>query len=175
MIQGSETISHGPKFKGFSSFIGGFISLFIVPIELYMIITLLNEFDLELFVGSIVVLPFPACSIALFLGFEGVQINYDLRTIRKYKKLLWFRRGKWFDLNEFSMVVLVKDRFSYSVKEPHGYRKITRNSFDVCLADDLNKNRIILNEFIEYQDSKRSLEKYSKTLNLPYINEVENK
>ncbi|MDD2622191.1 MAG: hypothetical protein WC142_03965 [Bacteroidales bacterium] len=147
-----EKISKGISFKGFSSNIGGLILI-------AGIVWLLAGNHKLLAIITIIV------GFIVFLAIKGVLIDYDKEKIKAYTDLLLLKFGKWETLNDYNKIVLKFLNESQTMNMASISRTYTTKSFDIYLENE-NGKKILLKEFIHYENAKEFLDKYADKLNM---------
>ncbi|MDY0015319.1 MAG: hypothetical protein RBS13_03845 [Bacteroidales bacterium] len=154
-----EKISKGISFKGFSSYLGGGICI-------AGIIWLIEGSQDLLAIFTIIL------GIIFFLAIKGVLIDYDKHKIKTYSDLLILKLGKWESLNNYNKIVLKYLSESQTMNLLSISRTYTANSFDIFLENAKGK-KILLKEFIYYDNAKHFLDTYAEKLKAEKIDDYQ--
>jgi len=152
-----EKISKGISFKGFTSYVGGGICI----AGIVWLIAGNHDFMaiITIILGFIV-----------FLAIKGVMIDYDKDKIKAYSDLLILKFGKWETLNDYNKIVLKYLNESQTMNMASINPTDTTKSFDIYL-ENTNGKKILLKEFIYYENAKDFLDKYADKLNAEKIDD----
>ena len=154
----NEIIYKGMTFKSIPSFIG-------LAITVCGLLLLIFGEQLLLSIGITLI------GFIIFLAIEGVIIDYDKKRIKPYLDLLLFKTGFWKDLDNYNKIILDYLNESQSIKIDN--KEISHSkSFDIYLVSNSGR-KIILKEFIYYENAKNFLDKYAEKLNKEKLNTYE--
>jgi hypothetical protein len=152
-----EKISKGISFKGFSSYVGGGIC------TAGIVWLIAGNHDLMAIVTIIL-------GFIVFLAIKGVLIDYNKEKIKAYSDLLLLKLGKWEALDDYNKIVLKYLNESQTMNMASISRTYTAKSFDIYL-ENANGKKILLKEFIYYENAKDFLDKYADKLNAKKIDD----
>ena len=116
----------------------------------------------KVIIGALII----SVTVSMFLGVEGVEIDFTHSKVRKYRKTLWFRSGKWKNLDTYNKIALNVDTFSYSTSSPTGSRRNRHKTFDIKLVGESDVKPILLKECSTYTDAKRKLISFSEEIGI---------
>lgn len=107
-----------------------------------------------------------------FIAIQGVIIDYDKHKIKPYVDLILFKAGLWKDLNQYNQIILKFLNESQTINVSTVRRIFTTKTFDIYLQNEKGK-KIILKEFMFYENAKNFLEKYAEKLDKEKLNTYE--
>jgi len=107
-------------------------------------------------------------SIALFSTTNGLQIDTEQKTYKKYASFLNYKFGDWKPLGKIDFIKLVlsieraKTNQAYIMGERGTSKSMT---YDIVLIDE-KRNSILLYEFLKYRHGLKAFEALEKTFGI---------
>ena len=154
-------IRRGPQFKTKGNYIVALIAFACLIIGIASII----------YVEFISGLIFLVISFVLFyyiLDFHGFQLDRSTHRIRDYKDFLWFKIGKWENLNDFKSIYLVKAHLVLRASELSTERFETFHYYHIKLVDEIRKKEIFLAEYSNYYKAQKIAENVANATGLEF-------
>lgn len=164
-------INHGPYFRGSRSTVGLFFSIVSVIALLYTGSLLINGLFLLALLPFLLIACCLVVGISVFLGVEGVEFDFKRKRARYYRKYLGKKFGMWTPLEQYNVLTLDMESFSYTASSPTGHRQGKHRTFDVYLEGEKPEFDLYLAECMNYQEGQRTLIRLSKELGFP-MNDV---
>lgn len=137
---------------------------------LFLMITLMSLVSLVngkiwafLFLANLCVLLF-----YLVIDIHGIEVDPQLHMIREYKAILWFRFGKWKQINDFKSIYLTQK--NVVTKSFYAQSSDTYHYYHIKLVDEVNQKEIILAEYKNYYRAKNISEGIAEVTGLEFKN-----
>lgn len=102
------------------------------------------------YLGSFILLIISVILINVVLDFHGIEVDTLVHKIRDYKAILWFRIGKWQNMNDFRWIHLKQDNVVVRTSEYAEHQSETFHYYHIKLVDEINKREIFLAEYKNY-------------------------
>jgi hypothetical protein len=136
-------ISRGPQFKTK----GGHI---LAMIFLCLFILSINGLFISEYLGSFVLLIISIILFYFVLDFHGIEVDTLSHKIRDYKVVLWFRFGKWHNMDDYKWLHLKQDHVVVSTSDYSDHQSETFHYYHIKLVDEIHKREIFLAEYKNY-------------------------
>jgi hypothetical protein len=141
-------ISRGPQFGAKGRPVLALFAMASFILSVYSLI-------MEEFLYSIVLLLTGIVIFSLVLNIHGIEVDTCRHTIRDYIRFLWFRIGKWRNINDYRSIYLTRENV---VIRTSGYAEHASDTFHyyyIKLVDEHNNREIILAECKNYYKAQR--------------------
>jgi hypothetical protein len=133
----------GPQFKTR----GGHILAMIFLCSFILSIKVLVR---EEYLGAFILLIVSIILFNVVLDFHGIEVDTLVHKIREYKAVLWFRIGKWQNMNDYKWIHLKQDNVVVRTSEYANHPTETFHYYHIKLVDEINKREIFLAEYKNY-------------------------
>ncbi len=120
------------------------------------------------FVHFLIGLPVLLISMALFTTTNGILIDIEKKSCKRYAGILNYKLGDWKPLGKIEAVKLVLsiERSKTNQRYILGDRGVSRSmTYDIVLTNDL-KEKMLLYEFLKYRDALKALKAIEKAFNI---------
>jgi hypothetical protein len=110
----------------------------------------INALFKEDYIGSFILLIISIILFNVVLDFHGIEVDTLVHKIRDYKAILWFRIGKWQNMNDFKWIHLKQDNVVIRTSDYADHSSETFHYYHIKLVDEVNKREIFLAEYKNY-------------------------
>jgi hypothetical protein len=154
-------ISKGPQFKTKGGTILATIFL------MFLIISIASLFQAE-FLLSLIFFIISIIIFSLVIDIHGIEVDRSIHKIRDYKAFLWFKIGKWSNINEFRTIYLTQKNVIIRTSKYSDHRSDTYHYYHIKLVDELNKKEIFLAEYKNYYKAQKISKSISDATGLEF-------
>jgi len=148
-------ISHGLTFSSYLSYLG-FILMILGGVGLALHISLILSI-LSLIIG-----------VFLFISIRGIIINEEALRIKPYLNILFFKIGKWYDVNDYDVITLRYLKEAQTMNMQSITRTYSVQTYDINLESKKRK-KIFINDFSKRSEAELFLAEYAKILHKPMV------
>ena len=92
---------------------------------------------------------------SLVIDIHGIEVDKSVHKIRDYKAFLWFRIGKWSNINDFKTIYLTQKNVVIGTSGISPQSSDTYHYYHIKLVDELHKKEILLAEYRNYYKAQK--------------------
>jgi hypothetical protein len=100
------------------------------------------------------------------INIHGIEIDKKSGNIKEYKKLFWFRIGKWEKIKNYTTLCLTKGKLSIPTSFYSDHKSDTYFYFFVKLVNETSKKELILFSHQNYLKTKEFIDQISTIIGL---------
>jgi hypothetical protein len=123
------------------------------------------------FMGELPYLDFGMIALGVYVGFQGqgAEISMFSKKIRVYNSYLGLRFGKWYNLEDFPFITVLKTKTSERVfGMSANFVQVNKAFYSVCILSKSHHTRIVIKNFEKEEDAFDKARELSESLDLTY-------
>ncbi len=141
-------ISRGPQFKTPG---GHFLAIIFLGILILLIFCIINK---EFFYAGILLIT-DTILFSLVVDIHGIEVDTKVHRIRDYQSFLWFKTGKWTNINDYKTIYLSQNNVIVPTSEYSELSYDTFHYYNIRLVDEINNKEIFLAEYSNYYKARQ--------------------